>query len=183
MKGRMLGYGMIGVDRDTGMMIILSKENGAFSRLDLFDVRDRIWTSGVDQAVITDGGSSVALAIDGSIPVKGGRHYGSSKARDTVTNYFAFTPIPVAKITLPAAGANVSVGTPITIEASAKGGTGNITRVEFYQGVTKIGEDNSTPYSISFTPTTAGAFTLSAKVFDSDGGTAKSVDVPVTINP
>jgi len=182
-RGSMLGYGLIGVDRHTGMMIILSKENGYNSRLDLFDVQNAVWSSGIDQAVMTDGGSSVALAINGSVPVKGARHFGSSTPRDTVTNYFTFTPIPIATITAPLVGTSIPLGSPITVIVAAKGGTGNVTKIEFYQGTTKIGEDSSEPYSVTFTPSIAGASNLSAKVFDDDGGAANSINVPITINP
>lgn len=91
-KGPMLGHGIVGVDRDTGMIIILSKENGISKRLSIFDVQNKLWTSGVDQAIGTDGGSSVALSVNDNIRVKGQRHFGKSKARDTVTNYMIFSP-------------------------------------------------------------------------------------------
>lgn len=182
-KGAMLGYGMIGIDRSTGMMIILAKENGYTTRLGLFDVQDALWSSGVDQAVVTDGGSSVALALDGAVAVKGQRHYGSSGARDTVTNYLAFTPIPVAKLTAPVHGTAVKKGDTVTLTATAKGGTGKITKVEFFRGAEKVGEDTIAPYSVTYTENTIGTFTLHVKVSDSDGGSAESIKSSFTVNP
>ncbi len=89
--GPMYGHGIIGVDRHTGMLIILSKENGKTEYLDIFDVRDKLWDSGVEQAAVTDGGSSVCFWVEGAIKVKGARHYGKSSMNDTVTNYMIFS--------------------------------------------------------------------------------------------
>ena len=182
-KGAMLGYGVIGIDRSTGMMIILAKENGYTTRLDIFDVQNALWSSGVDQAVVTDGGSSVALALDGAVAVKGPRHYGTSGARDTVTSYLAFTPIPVAKLTAPVNGAAVQKGATVTLTATAKGGTGNIAKVEFYRGADKVGEDTVPPYSVSYIENTIGTFMLHVKVSDNDGGSAESIKSSFTVNP
>ena len=91
-KGPMYGHGIVAVDRDTGMLIILSKDNGIRKKLSIFAVQDKLWNSGVDQAAGTDGGSAVALSINGAIKVKGKRHFGKSSARDTVTNYMIFSP-------------------------------------------------------------------------------------------
>lgn len=149
----------------------------------MFDIQSALWTSGVDQAVLTDGGTSVALAIAGDVRVKGGRHHGNADSFNTVTNYLAFTPVPVAKITIPATGSILKSGIPTTVSAAAKGGANSITKVEFYQGSSKIGEANTSPYSITFTPTTTGSSTLSAKVTDADGETGRSIELPITVNP
>lgn len=182
-KGAMLGYGIIGIDRATGLMIILSKENGYTTRLNIFDVQNALWNSGVDQAVATDGGSSVALAVDGVVKNKGPRHYGNIGARETVTSYLVFTPIPVAKLSSPEPGATVQKNASVLVSATAKGGTGNITKIEFFQAGVKIGEDTTAPYSITHTQNTAGTFLLFAKVFDSDGASAESVKTSITVNP
>ena len=74
------------------MLIILSKDNGITKGLSIFDVQDTLWNSGVDQAVGTDGGSSVAFSVNGNVRIKGARHFGNVGARETVTNYMIFSP-------------------------------------------------------------------------------------------
>jgi len=91
-RGPLYGHGVVGVDRDSGMLIILSKDNGVTKGLSIFDVQDTLWSSGVDQAVGTDGGSSVALSVNGNVRIKGARHFGNVGARETVTNYMIFSP-------------------------------------------------------------------------------------------
>lgn len=92
MLGPLYGHGMIGIDRDTGMLIILSKKNKKWQSF--FSNQDLLFDSGVDQAVGTDGGSSVALYIKGTKYVVGKRHNGTPDQNNTVTNYFVFTPTP-----------------------------------------------------------------------------------------
>ena len=91
-RGPLYGHGMIGVDRDTGMIIVLSKTNIKWQSF--FSNQDLLFDSGVDQAIGTDGGSSVALYADGRTRIRGGRHGTSTSEAETVTSYFLFTEPP-----------------------------------------------------------------------------------------
>ncbi|MBI4027689.1 MAG: HYR domain-containing protein, partial [Verrucomicrobia bacterium] len=83
-------------------------------------------------------------------------------------------------ITSPADNTTFGAGAPIPINATATTSSGSITKVEFFQGFTKIGEDTSAPYSITWTGATGGDYTLTAIATTSSGEQAASA--PVTIH-
>ncbi|MDB5051101.1 MAG: hypothetical protein JWO30_4172 [Fibrobacteres bacterium] len=88
---------------------------------------------------------------------------------------------PTAAITVPANNANFAAGSNIAITATASDPDGSITKVEFFQGVTKIGEDASSPYQATFSNAPAGAYALTARATDNDGGTFTSAAVNITV--
>ena len=73
---------------------------------------------------------------------------------------------PTVSITAPANNAQVTAGTPISITATAADANGTVTKVEFFDGTTKLGEDLSSPYTFAWTNAAAGAHVLDSK---SDG--------------
>jgi gliding motility-associated-like protein len=91
-------------------------------------------------------------------------------------------PGPTVAITAPANNASFAQGSPITITANASDANGSVTRVEFFRGTTKIGEDLSAPYSFSWNNAAAGNHSLTAKATDNLGGVATSAAVSITVN-
>ncbi len=89
---------------------------------------------------------------------------------------------PVCSITTPPNGSTFSAPAIITIGANASDSDGSVTKVEFYQGSTKIGEDISAPYSISWSGVSAGNYSLTVRATDNAGSTATSLPVSVTVN-
>ena len=81
---------------------------------------------------------------------------------------------PTASITSPADGASFNEGSNITINASASDSDGSISKVEFYRGSTKLGEDTTSPYSYTWNNATAGNYSLTVKATDNDGATTTS---------
>ncbi len=62
----------------------------------------------------------------------------------------------------------------ISLTATATSASGTIAKVEFYNGDTKLGEDNSAPYSFAWTNVSAGLYTLKAIATDNDGELGES---------
>lgn len=89
---------------------------------------------------------------------------------------------PTASITSPANGATFTAPASITINASATDSDGTVSKVEFYNGTTKLGEDTSTPYSYVWTSVAAGTYSLTARSTDNAGATTTSSVVSVTVN-
>jgi chitodextrinase len=87
---------------------------------------------------------------------------------------------PVVSITSPTNGAKISVGTSVAVNASASDAGGSITLVEFYANGTKIGEDNTAPYQISWTAV-KGSISLTARATDNESNTTLSNAVAVTV--
>jgi len=89
---------------------------------------------------------------------------------------------PTVALTAPADGATGTTGTPINLTATASDADGSVAKVEFYDGSTKLGEDASSPYAFTWTPTTTGAHSLTARATDNLGLVATSAAIGVTIN-
>ncbi|WP_109434510.1 glycosyl hydrolase family 18 protein [Aquimarina sp. AU119] len=89
--------------------------------------------------------------------------------------------MPTVAITSPDSGATFTAGSNITIAANASDSDGTVTKVEFYNGNTKIGEDTSSPYTFDWNDVSAGNYTIKAKATDDKGGTAtSSISITVT---
>jgi glucose/arabinose dehydrogenase len=58
-----------------------------------------------------------------------------------------------------------------------------VSKVEFFDGATALGEDSTSPYSLSWTPATTGVHSLTARATDAHGTTATSAAVSVTVGP
>jgi hypothetical protein len=86
----------------------------------------------------------------------------------------ATNSLPTASLTSPAAGANLLVGTPVTVSATATDSDGTIAKVRFFVNQKPIGTDTSSPYSVSWTPDTAGTYTITAVALDNRGAIKKS---------
>ena len=80
-----------------------------------------------------------------------------------------------------AAAATGIVGTPQTLTATAADTDGSVALVEFFDGGTLLGSDNSSPYTFSWTPTSAGSHSLTARATDDIGATTTSSAVVVTV--
>jgi glucose/arabinose dehydrogenase len=90
---------------------------------------------------------------------------------------------PTATLTAPSAGATLAYNTPVTLSATAADGDGTVSKVGFYDGTTLLGEDATSPYSYSWTPTTAGSHSLTARATDSQDAVGSSAAVSVTVSP
>lgn len=96
-----------------------------------------------------------------------------------LTGGVAANPPPTVSITAPASGTSLPAPATLTIAATAADANGTITKVEFYQGTTKLGEDTTAPYTYDWANVAAGSYSLTAKATDNDGNTTTSA--PVTL--
>jgi hypothetical protein len=71
----------------------------------------------------------------------------------------------------------------VNISADAADSDGSVIRVEFYAGNTLLVHDVVAPYSFDWTTTTAGAFVITAKAYDTDQGVTTSQPVTVNVLP
>jgi cellulose 1,4-beta-cellobiosidase len=100
------------------------------------------------------------------------------------TNYFFASVrynLPAVSITSPSDGNIFTEGADITIRANASDGDGNVTKVEFYQDSTKLGEAAVPPYSYVWQSIPAGDFNLTAIATDNHGYTNTSSAVRITV--
>ncbi|WP_025668004.1 Ig-like domain-containing protein, partial [Aquimarina megaterium] len=72
-------------------------------------------------------------------------------------------------------------GTSISVTANASDSDGTITKVEFFNGATKLGEDTSSPYAYTISNASAGNYTLTAKATDNGGATSTSSAISISV--
>jgi hypothetical protein len=85
---------------------------------------------------------------------------------------------PFVTLTNPVNNASLPAG-DVTLEAAATDLDGSVAMVEFFQGDTKLGEDNLTPFQFTWNNVTPGLYQLTARVTDNEG--ASSVSSPVEL--
>jgi chitinase len=102
----------------------------------------------------------------------------SAAARITVGN----TP-PSVSITYPTDGAVFAWKPTITVTATATDPDGNVTKVEFFNGTTLLGQDATAPYSYTWRNVSQGTHVLTARATDNAGAVTTSSAVGFTVRP
>jgi hypothetical protein len=83
----------------------------------------------------------------------------------------------------PADGSSVAQGTAVALQAQAVDTDGSVQRVEFYAGMTKVGESTAAPYVATWTASVAGSQVFSAIAYDNNGAASAASSVTVTVMP
>ncbi len=89
---------------------------------------------------------------------------------------------PTISITSPANNSVVNVGSNLTLAVDVKDLDGLVSKVEYFNGTTLIGQSTTTPFTLVISSIIAGNYTFSAKVTDNNGGTASSTAINVKVN-
>ncbi len=88
---------------------------------------------------------------------------------------------PTVSITAPANGAIFPWKPTITITAMASDSDGTVTKVEFRDGTTLLGQDTSAPYSYTWKNVPPGNHVLTARATDNSGAVTTSSPVSITV--
>jgi hypothetical protein len=88
---------------------------------------------------------------------------------------------PVVSISSPSNNSVFAAPANILIKATASDAGGSISKVEFYRGTTKLGEDVTSPYEFAWNNVAAGSYPLTAKAIDNLGASTNSAVVNVTV--
>ena len=114
------------------------------------------------------GGTYAGYTADVACLVSSGWNDSTASLRiRSVTN-----TLPAISITSPASGSSFSNPASITINANASDADGSVSKVEFYNGSTKLGEDATSPYTYTWANVGAGTYNVRAVVTDDRGGQA-----------
>jgi hypothetical protein len=98
------------------------------------------------------------------------------------SNIVPVTTAPSVSITSPSNNATFNVPVNITINATASDADG-ISKVEFFQGSTKLSESSTSPYSFVWNNPAGGSYALTTKATDGLGAVTTSSTVNITVNP
>ncbi|WP_282124648.1 glycosyl hydrolase [Algibacter mikhailovii] len=114
------------------------------------------------------------------LTVDDGSHTSNSTSLIIVTQ--TGNVVPTISISNPSDNSIFKEGEDITITASATDLDGTVAKVEFYDGTTKIGEDDSEPYSFEWSGASIGAHQISAKATDNAGGEGTSQTINISVD-
>lgn len=88
---------------------------------------------------------------------------------------------PTVALTAPSINASYPMQATVNLAATAGTSSGTITKVEFYQGLTKLGEDTSAPFTFAWPNVVTGNYSLSAVATNSLGVSTISAQIPITV--
>jgi hypothetical protein len=89
---------------------------------------------------------------------------------------------PAVTLTQPTDGATFTPPATVNLAAAASDADGSVTKVEFFNGAAKLGEDTTAPYSFTWSGVAAGTYTLTARATDDLGATTTSVASRITVS-
>jgi hypothetical protein len=151
--------------------------DGTVAKVDFFD-------SGTLVGTATAAPYTVTLAN-----VAAGVHVLTARATDNlgaVTISAAATitvdTAPVVSLTAPANNAIFIAPATITLSASATDAFGNITKVDFFQGSTRIGTATAAPYNFVLSNVSPGSYSLTAVATNDAGTSSTSAPVAIVVN-
>jgi hypothetical protein len=120
---------------------------------------------------------SGAYALSAVVVDNSGRATLSNVVNVTVTG-----SAPTCALTSPTDGTTTSAPATINLAANAGDTDGTVSKVEFYQGSFKIGEDTLSPYTFAWTNVAPGNYLLSAVAIDNHGNRTASVPASVVVS-
>ncbi len=89
---------------------------------------------------------------------------------------------PSCSITSPTNNATIEAPATIIIDASANDPDGSVSKVEFFNGTIKIGEDNTSPFSFIWTDVDEGIYSIKAVAIDNLFSTGTSATITITVS-
>lgn len=90
---------------------------------------------------------------------------------------------PIVALTSPSPGAVFEAPAVVPFAATASDLDGGVSKVEFFAGATKLGEDTASPYALSWSNAPVGIHAVSAVAIDHEGAMTASATVSITITP
>lgn len=155
--------------------------DGSIARVEFYDGSSLIGSaSAAPYSLSWTAGSTGVHSLSAKAVDNGGASSTSAVVPVTVTAPVPNQP-PTVAITAPAANASVTVGTAVTVSATAADSDGSVQRVDVYDGGVLVGSDSSAPYAVSYSPSGLGSHTLSAVAVDNAGASTTSAAVAFTV--
>lgn len=143
--------------------------------------RFAIYDAANDGICCVYGSGSFSFKNPSLVELLGGGAFGASTYVDfTVTNACGSNSLPT--ITLSASPTSIVGSGTVALSASASDIDGNVTKVDFYRNAVLIGTDNTSPYTFSYSETSVGTHSYTAKATDNCSGIGTSSAVSVTVS-
>ncbi|MGH9941498.1 MAG: Ig-like domain-containing protein [Pyrinomonadaceae bacterium] len=158
-----------------------SDPDGTITKVEFYDGPTKIGEATSSPFILAWSGAS---AGQHSLKARATDNQGATAESTVATiQVTAQNSLPAVTLTSPVAGAQIREGNTITLRANASDPDGAISKVEFFDGDTKLGQDAGAPYSFDWIGASAGMHTLTARAHDVDNNYRDSVPVSVTVLP
>ena len=108
---------------------------------------------------------------------------GATTTSAAVTVTVGANQAPSISLSTPINGSIYTAPAGIVITANAADADGNIAKVEYYSGATKLGETTTAPHAFTWSNVAAGSYSLTAVAIDNLGASTTSAAVGITVNP
>ena len=105
----------------------------------------------------------------------------ASSAVATVTVGSVTNQPPTVSLTAPTNGSTFTAPAAITLSATASDPENRLSKVDFFNGSTRLGTDTTAPFSFTWNSVAAGTYQLRAVATDANGGSASSAIASVTV--
>jgi endoglucanase len=158
-----------------------SDSDGSVSKVEFFNAGTKLGEDTTSPYQFT---IASAAAGNYSLTAKATDNIGASTTSSVVTvmvSSVATNNPPTVSITSPANNSNFTTGASITIQATAADSDGTVSKVEFFNGTTKLGEDIASPYQFIITSAAIGNYSFTAKATDNLTATKVSAAVAVSV--
>ena len=105
----------------------------------------------------------------------------TTSAPVTVSVVTTTNKAPTVSLTTPANGASYTAPASIVLNATASDSDGSISKVEFYNGSTKLGTSTTRPYTYTWSGVAVGSYSVKAIAYDNLGASTTSAPATVTV--
>jgi len=143
----------------------------------------RNYTNTLDSGLSTT--NTVTGLVDGVTYFFAVTAYNTSGLESDFSNEITYTVVgvvgPTIALTSPSVGQSFTAPATVTVGAAVTANGNSITKVQFLNGATLLGEDTTTPYSFTLNDVAAGTFNFLARATYEAGQTVDSASVEVLI--
>jgi hypothetical protein len=127
-------------------------------------------------------GTPISIYFTYNTPIEGGERNSSATPHSYTVGDVCLGVAPTVSITSPANAASFLEPANITITANAADENGTVTKVDFYNGETLLGTDDTAPYSLVWNNVLAGSYIIKAKATDNSDLVTTAAPVNITVN-
>ncbi|MCX6966251.1 MAG: Ig-like domain-containing protein, partial [Verrucomicrobia bacterium] len=158
-----------------------SDTDGSISKIEFYNGATNIATLTTSPYTITFTGVPVgsytvtARAYDNAGAI-------TTSAPVTVTVATNANKPPTVSLTSPLNATSYTAPANLTLTATASDSDGTISKVEFYNATTLLGQSTTSPYTYAWNSVASGTYTLTARAYDNAGAATTSAAANISVN-
>ncbi|MFN3404158.1 MAG: fibronectin type III domain-containing protein [Cytophagaceae bacterium] len=181
-----------------GTVNLTANSSAAYANLDIL-----AWITNASGATVATANPTNSLSATISVNVPAGTYYlhidGTGNGDPLTTGYSDYSSLglytisgtiptatvvnqpPVVNISSPANNASFTAPANISFTSTASDPDGTVTRVEYFNGSSKIGEATGSPYTFTWSNVAAGTYSITARATDNSNATTTSSAITINV--